>query len=78
MSDAELKINSRAYNFLVLNISHAFLRDTKGIVRAKEAWEVLQDACTKQGFLHYLDLMGELFEMKMNEGESMRAYIESF
>lgn len=40
--------------------------------------EGVQDACTKHGFLHYLDLMGEFFDTKMSEGASIhRAFVGS-
>lgn len=75
MTADEVKSNNKALSFLFLVVEDTYLDDIGECVRAQEAWKNLEEINTKHGLLHILQLMKELFNVRMKPNENMKVYL---
>lgn len=75
MDDTQKKTNKRALTFLFLVVEDWNLDDIGACECAKEAWQIMEDAHSKFGLLHALQLMRDLVNIKLTKGEAMKDYI---
>ena len=75
LSVKEKQDNDKALAFLYLVVEDQYLDDIEDCVRAKEAWEILEELNSKFGILHVMQLMKELFNMQKAASEDMMTYV---